>query len=473
MVYSYLLIRFPFYVGDMTRKKTGAGDAEKQGALVFQQGQPPDLFRKAVPAIHIAPKSGSISLQQRKMFSSLIKNAIRQDSLEPGRSSFEITISALSQDVDLNSNNTEYVKETINSLISTVVNWDYLTQDKRSIWKASGLLAGAELERSVLRYTFSEQIRGELLNPEIYAMIDMRITRQFRKAHSLALWENVVRYEAVGMTARFPLATLRDLILGQDTSAQSYKLYKQFKSRVLVPCIKEVNEISDHLFELIEHKVGRSVVAIQFRVTRKPETDPSQDLRGNESLLIGEMSKFSIPVSEAKRLFKQYGEEKIRTAVSYTAARVAQKNAAPLANVAAYFRKALMQGYELPGATAAAGAADVSRARESQDQVKDRYIAAKMADARGYFNELEYDDQTALINRYNETVGMDKLKVSTSKVPTKMASTNFFRWLVLDTWGQPTAADLLEFLLSGQQAASGVDGQATAEIDLALKSRPR
>lgn len=458
----------------MARKKADAGDADKQGALVFQQGQPPDLFRKAVPAIHIAPKSGSISLQQRKMFSSLIKNAIRQDSLESGRSSFEITISALSQDVDLNSNNTEYVKETINSLISTVVNWDYLTQDKRSIWKASGLLAGAELERSVLRYTFSEQIRGELLNPEIYAMIDMRITRQFRKAHSLALWENVVRYEAVGMTARFPLATLRDLILGQDTSAQSYKLYKQFKSRVLVPCIKEVNEISDHNFELIEHKVGRSVVALQFRVTRKPETDPSQELRANETVLIGEMSKFSVPVSEARRLLKQYGEEKIRTAVAYTAARVAQKNAAPLANVAAYFRKALMQGYQLPGANAASGAStDSPKARESQDQVKDRYIAAKIAEARAYFNELEHDDQTALIKRYNETVGMDKLKVSMAKVPSKMASTNFFRWVVLDTWGQPTAADLLEFLLSGPQASATAtaDLQAMGDIDLTLKAR--
>lgn len=456
----------------MARKKADAGDADKQGALIFQQGQPPDLFRKAVPAIHIAPKSGSISLQQRKMFSSLIKNAIRQDSLETGRSSFEITISALSQDVDLNSNKTEYVKETINSLISTVVNWDYLTQDKRSIWKASGLLAGAELERSVLRYTFSEQIRGELLNPEIYAMIDMRITRQFRKAHSLALWENVVRYEAVGLTARFPLATLRDLILGQDTSAQSYKLYKQFKSRVLVPCIKEVNEISDHNFELIEHKVGRSVVALQFRVTRKPETDPSQELRANETVLIGEMSKFSVPVSEARRLLKQYGEEKIRTAVAYTAARVAQKNAAPLANVAAYFRKALMQGYQLPGANAAAGTnTDSGKARESQDQVKDRYIAAKIAEARAYFNELEYDDQTALIKRYNETVGMDKLKVSTAKVPSKMASTNFFRWVVLDTWGQPTAADLLEFLLSGQQVPTAGDLQAMGDVELALKTR--
>ena len=93
-----------------------------------------------------------------------------------------------------------------------------------------------------------------------------------------------------------------------------------------------------------------------------------------------------------------------------------------------------MQGYQLPGANAAGSAVESAKAREIQDQVKDRYIAAKIAEARAYFNELEYDDQTALIKRYNETVAMDKLKVSTTKVPSKMASTNFFRWVVLDTW---------------------------------------
>lgn len=131
-----------------------------------------------------------------------------------------------------------------------------------------------------------------------------------------------------------------------------------------------------------------------------------------------------------------------------------------------------MQGYQLPGANAAASAnADAGKARESQDQVQDRYIAAKIAEARSYFNELEYDDQTALIKRYNETVGMDKLKVSTSKVPSKMASTNFFRWVVLDTWGQPTAADLLEFLLSGQQAPAGDALGVGGDVELAFKSR--
>jgi hypothetical protein len=207
----------------MVRKRT-TENAERQVSL-FQTSEPPDLLRKAVQAIHIAPKSGKLGLQQRKMFSSLIKNAIKQDAIEPGRSTYSIAIGALSQDSGLNSNNTKYVKDTVNSLISTVVNWDYLAGDGANIWRASGLLAGAELRRSTLTYSFSEQIRGELLNPEIYALIDMRITREFRRAHSLALWENTVRYEGVGLTAKMPLSKFRDLILGQEKSAQSYQEY--------------------------------------------------------------------------------------------------------------------------------------------------------------------------------------------------------------------------------------------------------
>ena len=113
---------------------------------LFQTVESPEPFRKAVQAIHIAPRSGIISLQQRKMFNSLIKNAISQNEEHEGRTLFEMTAGSLSNDIGLNSNNSQYVKDTLNSLISTVVNWDFLTPDKRNIWKSSGLLAGAEIE---------------------------------------------------------------------------------------------------------------------------------------------------------------------------------------------------------------------------------------------------------------------------------------------------------------------------------------
>ena len=63
--------------------------------------------------------------------------------VRPGRTSFSISLASLSHESGLNSNNTKYVKDTVNSLISTVVNWDYLAADRSTVWKASGLLAGA------------------------------------------------------------------------------------------------------------------------------------------------------------------------------------------------------------------------------------------------------------------------------------------------------------------------------------------
>lgn len=431
----------------MARSKSVEGK-ENQASL-FNAVQPPDLLRKAVQAIHIAPRSGKIGLQQRKMFSSLIKNAIKQESVEPGRSSFTITISALSQDSGLNSNNTQYVKDTVNSLISTVVNWDYLSADSSTVWRASGLLAGAELKQATLKYSFSEQIRGELLNPEVFALIDMRIAREFRRSHSLALWENTVRYEGVGLTAKIPLSKFRDLILGQDKGAQTYQEYKLFKSKVLLPCIREVNELSDHMLELIEHKAGRKVEAVQFRVTRKQSVTLDLDGNGRDDGLIEEMTKLGVPRSEAKRLLSQYGDQRVRSAISYTNGRVNKRGAPPVDNIPAYFRKALLNEY----GPIAESVEDIARRpasgrAEQEAQLRSRYDAWKIGEAKGYFQELDFNDQSKLIERYNESVDANNLKLNPSKKPTKLAETGFFKWLSHDTWGEPTADDLLEYVLS-------------------------
>jgi hypothetical protein len=437
------LVTYPI----MARSKST--DGKDSQASLFNAVQPPDLLRKAVQAIHIAPRSGKIGLQQRKMFSSLIKNAIKQESVEPGRSNFTITISALSQDSGLNSNNTQYVKETVNSLISTVVNWDYLAPDSSSVWRASGLLAGAELQQATLRYSFSEQIRGELLNPEVFALIDMRIAREFRRSHSLALWENTVRYEGVGLTAKIPLHKFRDLILGQDKGAQTYQEYKLFKSKVLLPCIREVNELSDHMLELIEHKVGRKVEAVQFRVTRKPTVTLDSEGNGRDEGLVEEMTKLGVPRSEAKRLLSQYGDQRIRSAISYTNGRINKRGAVPVDNIPAYFRKALLNDY----APIAESVDDrmqrpTAGKAEQQAQLRSRYDAWRIGEAKAYFQELEFNDQSTLIERYNESVDANNLKLNPSKKATKLAETSFFKWLSLDTWGEPTADDLLEFVLS-------------------------
>lgn len=421
---------------------------------LFQAAEPPEPFKKAVQAVHIAPKSGAITLQQAKMFNALIKNAIAQNT-EDQRLTFEYSLRNLIDDVGLNSNNRNYVKATINSLVGTVVNWDHLMPDSRSIWKASGLLSGAEIDGSRLRYNFSDQIRELLLNPVMYALIDMRITRQFKRGHSLTLWENVVRYEGVGRTGRIPVKTFRELFLGQDSNKSSYREYKIFKSRILIPAMREVNEVTDHTVELLEYKNGRSVAEVQFTITRKPEAKVEEEF---DPVTLQSVTKLGVLPSEARRLITEYGQERVQQAVAYIKERMSKRNAPPVDNVGAYFRRTLAEGWGAPQ-TATAPKATVVNANGtpvspslSPKDLKERYIAHRIPLAKSYFNELAVEDQTALIEDYNANVSLKQLKISKSRKSSTVAEKSFFTWLGHATWGEPSDSDLLQFLLNGGSA---------------------
>ncbi|MCX5544680.1 replication initiation protein [Paraburkholderia sp. CNPSo 3076] len=436
----------------MTKKESST---EPTQIALFQIPELPEPFRKAVPAVHIAPRAGPISLQQAKMFNALIKNAIEQNK-DGERVWFEYPIGELISDVGLNTKNRDYVKSTINSLVGFVVNWDHLSGKPE--WNASGLVAGAKLSGSLLRYQFSDNIREILMNPRIYASIDMRIAREFKRGHSLTLWENVVRYEGVGRTPRLNVGTLRDLLLGIDWKQGSYAQYKTFKSRVLLPALEEINRIADHQVDLEEFKTGRTIVEVQFTISRKRKTD----VRAEEDLdLLGAVTKYSIPLSEARKLLDENGADALRHAVNYTEQRLQKKNSQPIENVGAYFRKTLSGGWrvdEPKGSSATKVVAVAEAAEQPEDQLLARYQAYRAEEVREYFNELDSGDQTGYLDKYNAQQQAPQLKLPSSKKPKKSAEAAFLHWLADDVWGKPTDRDLLNFLL--RDASAGKAGRS-------------
>lgn len=427
--------------------------SQKAGQIaLFQQPEVPEPFKKAVQAIHVSPVNGALTLQQRRLFNALIKNAIELRIGQNGSAdTFHISIPEMMSNLALTTKDTGYIKETAKSLMRTVVDWDQLNSDGTATWTGSTLLAGAKITGSQLSYSFAPQIREELLNPERYAMIDMRIARLFRRAHSLALWENTVRYERVGMTARIPLNVFRNLILGREEGETKYKEYKIFKRAVLNPCIAEICEVSDHNIELIEHKIGRSVSELQFKITRKESGAPEDDGLGE---LIQAMVKLGIPSSEARKLAKTHGVEPVREALAYLKARQTKKNAPPIDNVPAYFRKALAEAW-------GKGMPKQEDAKEEKPQAQppqakspaeamEKLVAARLPQAQEYFLELSAEEQAQLIESYNGQCAAADLRLNAAKRPTKLAQTSFYRWLADQTWGQPSSDDVLNFILTGK-----------------------
>jgi hypothetical protein len=430
----------------MARSSNSGISALTQQFGLFPVDNVPNSFRKAVEVVHSKSRA-SLTLLQRKLSNAWLKNAIENSPDDAGW--WTINIIDMSAVIDFDSKNSEHLKNAAIELMNIVFEWDVIApKQKRATWKASVLFPDVEIGVGNIRYRISEQIRENILRPEIYALIDLNIVRRFRRAPSLAIYEHCTRFEKIGRTTEVPWRQFRDIVLGASSEQKIYQEYKYFKAKVLTPCIAEVNAESDITIVLKETKSGRTVESLQFEVAKKEKPREALSLDESSLPLIGEMVKLGVPQSEAKRLAGQHSADLIKAALAYTKNRLNDKKNAKLAKPAAYFRRALSEGWGVVDQDELADNAADQPARHGRqsrgDQIKEAFAALRRAEAEQYFRELEASDQEQLMSRYNERQEVASLKIKASK-QTKATAAAFYQWLAIDTWGEPTSDELLEF----------------------------
>lgn len=407
----------------------------------------PDAFRKAVQVVHSKPKS-PLTLLHRKIGNAWLKHAIENQPNSDGW--WELGIKKLATNIGFDSNNRQYLKESAEALMHVVFEWDAIAPaDKRVQWKASVLFPEIEIRNDAVRYQISSQMREYMINPEIYAMIDMNVVRRFRRASSLAIWEFCVRFERIGKTAEVEWRTFRDIVLGDLQENSTYLEYKYFKSKVVNPAVAEINSESNHTIALIEEKIGKRVATIRFDVDRK--AGPTTSLpEGNQKEILLDIVALGVPQSETRRLLAAHSSEQCQKALDYTRRRMAEASLLRLTNPAAYFRQALNQHY---GGDDKAPPPAAATSPKRPIDIKEAYAARQLTQAEHYFHELNADDQLELVERYNAGQHVAPLRLNTKA--TKLSQAAFFSWLSQETWGEPSAEELLEFaqdILTGRHS---------------------
>ena len=418
----------------MARKSSSSQNGQ---IALFGNPDVPDLFRKAVEVLHSKPKQ-PLSLVQRKISNAWIKHALIT---EPGEDGWwSLSIRGLAEDIEFDSNNHQHLKTAAEALMSIVFEWDVIAPAaKRSMWKASVMFPEIEIHSDMVKYQFSSQMRERLLNPEIYALIDMNVVKKFRRASSLALWEHCIRYEKVGRTGVVEWQLMRDIMLGQEATNKTYEEYKFFKSKVLKPSLAEIAEVSEHEVTMTEIRAGRRISTLQFMIKRKHPLKDAEDSAALE--VIGEMTKIGVPPSEAKRMAKLHTVTAIKAALAYTKKRMDDRKLPRLDSVGAYFRKALDFKY-------AADPIEPTEAPKPKVDIRQAYNKQQIAEADKYFQELDMSEQTALMEKYNSEQPTESLRFSENKKPSRSVLSTFFGWLALDTWGEPTPEELLAFAVT-------------------------
>lgn len=434
-------------------------------------------LRKAVEAIAIQPKSGKITLLTRKLFNVLL--AVAQQADESG-DTYRALLSDIVANSAFDSNDTALVKEHLRRMVSVQVEWSQGTSSQKPgrKWGISTLIADAEIledpttRRVWVEFSFAPKIKKKLLDPVQYARLSLQFQSQLRSSAGLALYEICVRYltNPSHLTMRETWEWWRPILSGTpDTEAsdEAKREYKYFKRDYLRPAIAEVNAVTNIFVELIEHREGRRVAEIQFRVTERKQPMLALDEHPNvfDSTLVDRMVKIGIPLKEAQSLYADSEENRIRAALQLTEQRMRSTSLPPVRSAAALFKDALKKGYAPPVEDAAAGAPASVRAvagsvaaDDPKARLMDEYAAYRRKEARALYDEQgELEREVARTSFENDELpGLGThLRDDWRRrgLDSKLADTAFFDWLARKTWGEPTDGDLLAFTLSQSRAA--------------------
>jgi len=225
-----------------------------------------DEVIKASPAIQI---QGRITHLQRRAWNVLLANAYNQ---LPDKEIHRVSVVELAMKLGFDSNNHEYLKETLEALVDCTVKWNILGKNKKEIWGAASLLAEVRIEDGICFYQYTHTLRQKLHNPLMYTKLNLRLQNRFKSQYALILWEVCFDYFNVrwdrGETPFIPIETFRGLM---GLESDEYAGFAFLNRDVIKPAIKEINDLTNYHVEVEQKRFKRKVAELKFRITKVKE----------------------------------------------------------------------------------------------------------------------------------------------------------------------------------------------------------
>ena len=189
--------------------------------------------------------------------------------------------------------------------------------------------------KSYVEVVFHPHLRPYLLQlKEKFTAYDIRNTLHLSSVYAIQIYQLLKQYHKIG-SREFELKDLRK-ILGVE---KKYKLYADFKKRVLMSSQKELTANCDITFTFKEKKQGRKVHAIVFQIkTQKSQIDDQNEsleveITDTDLRLKSILVEMGLTDLQIKECFAKYSKEKIAQLVEYTRERF---NDGQVENPAAY-----------------------------------------------------------------------------------------------------------------------------------------
>ena len=419
---------------------------------------------KANEAIAIRPKRGKLTLLSRRIYNVFLYHAQQQGVDKP---SYSILLSELIDDARFTSNNTELLKSHIRDMQATTIEWHTSGGTSRQ-WTSTQLLGPVVIDEPgrghacTITWTYPEPIRERLVKPAQYTRVLLEISSQMRSYAASVLYELGARYltSPGRLTMREDVIWWASVLTGRsDITVVDYRiLHRDTIKKALV----ELDTLcEDFRLEIVEHKRGRKVEELQFRVLPKPQATLAGLRESAKNVfdleLVERVVSIGFKRSDAQDLYAVTDEGVLRAAVEHVEQRMKNPALSPLSSPAAYLRDALKKQYAGEG-EGGKPTPDAPLPRPNFDErlqrLREEWQHHQSTQAKLIFEEMLEAEKLSNIARF-ESERLNDLASPIAKawrrdgVKSRIAASSFFRWLASSMWpGDVTDKQLLEFAMS-------------------------
>lgn len=394
--------------------------------------------KKHVAAIHT---SGELGLVERKLVNILLLNAY--DELATARQHRLPTKMLTAMLGWAESDDTVHLKKALLRIVTTPVEFDLMetgdSPTKKPRWTATALLASADLVNGVCEYEYSTRLAEELADPDVYAIINVGIQRQFKSGYALTLYENCVRFRRTESTGWMTVEIFRKLM---GATSPTYDDFRRLSELVINKAVKEVNKVSDIEIAVEYERKGRKVTRIRFAVKEKAQqTIFTENENLIEEVKAGDTFKRLRTHGIGEKLAIAWvltDEQRAKAALDITEQRA--RGGQIKSNTGGYVRRliedmtidlagtAFEQQLEAEAAAERAAAANAATQRQQTESARQ----ARNDQIRTLLDGLSVEEMKAYANEYIALAGADKATsydASTGVFKKAMEKVPFLTWL--------------------------------------------
>lgn len=204
-----------------------------------------------------------------------------------------------------------------------------------------GWLSSAEYFKGqgYVELEFSPKMKPYLLQlKELYTPYSLKDVIQLKVSYSVRIYELCKQYQKFG-ERYFELEELKT-ILGIEKN--KYKMYGDFKRRVLIPVVKELNKKTDLLIKLEQKKKSRKVIGIKFVFSHKKSKEkPLFEPKDTNPELYKKLTKyFCLSSVQAKAVMENYKEGRLKNNLAHVERRIKLNE---IKNIGAYTLSAIQK----------------------------------------------------------------------------------------------------------------------------------